>query len=142
MTCKSITLLLSLPAILLASVVANAEDDAATESEAAENICFNSDRVQTFDGLSDNYLFIEINNKDQFLLTMRNRCFGLRNSQVIAFKNTMRRVCSNDNFTEILVSDMGRRTTCRVNGIERVESKEEAKTLVADREAAADDSDE
>ena len=69
---------------------------------------------------------------------MKNKCFGLKSAQVFAFKDTMRRVCSNDSFTEIVVSDMGRPTTCRINTFERVENKDAAKALVAEREQAKD----
>ena len=131
--------LLALAAALIVSPGAFAEDAAepAEETDAkAEPVCFNTDRVRNFDGLTDNFLYVEVNSKEKFLLSLRNRCFNLRSAQVIAFKNTVRRVCSNDSFVDIVVNDMGRPTSCRVTNIEPVESKEEAQALAADREAA------
>lgn len=60
-------------------------------------------------------------------------------SDVVAEKvclDSMRRVCSDDNFAEIVIRDMGRSMSCNIGDIERVESKEAAKAIVAEREQA------
>lgn len=130
---------LAVLALLLTSYSGIAADEATAPGDAesnAENVCFDSGRVRNFDGLSDNFLFVEVNQKELYLLSMRNRCHGLRNAQLIAFNGTFRRACSDDNFVEVAVRDMGRSTVCRVENIERVESKDEAKAVAEDREAA------
>ena len=120
--------LTALAALLMAPQIGFAEDE-------SEVLCFNSDRIRNFDGLSDNYLYIEIKSTEMYLMSMQHQCFGLKSAQVFAFKDTMRRVCSNDSFTEIVVNDIGA-TTCRIDTFEKVESKEAAKALVAEREQA------
>ena len=122
---------------LLAAHTSLAED-ADTEVAAADNdnVCFDSHRVRNFDGLNDDFLFIELNSKEMYLLETRSFCFGLRNARVIAFKDTPRRVCSDDNFVEVVVRDMGRTSSCRISGIEPVDSKDQARTIVEQRVAA------
>lgn len=125
--------LVALAAILMISPAAFAEDETKAEVERA---CFNTDRVRNFDGLSDNFLYIEIKSTEMYLLSLRNPCFGLRSAQVIAFKDTLRRICSDDSFVDIVIRDVSRPMSCRVENIERVESKAEAQAIAADREAA------
>ena len=128
---------IALSAMLLAPQASLAEDekveDAAAEDKAT---CFYSNRVRNFDGLNDDFLFIEVNSNERYLLKTRSICFGLRNARVIAFKDTSRRICSDNNFVEILVRDMGRTTSCRIDGIEPVESKDQARAIVEERVAA------
>ena len=83
-----------------------------------------------------NFLFIEINSKEMYLLETRSICFGLRNARVIAFKDMSRRVCSDDNFVEVVVRDMGRTSSCRISGIQPVDSKDQARAIVDERVAA------
>ena len=52
----------------------------------------------------------------------------------IAIKGTTSRVCANG-FGEIVYRDMGRRLeSCRIDNIERVESKDAAEELIKQRE--------
>lgn len=134
---KPFRVLISLAVVLLASQTAFAEDetDPAVDAEP-ERACFNTDRVRNFDGLSDNFLYIEIKSTEMYLLSLRNPCFGLRSARVIAFKDTLRRICSDDSFVDIVIRDVSRPMSCRVENIERVESKAEAQAVAADREAA------
>jgi hypothetical protein len=117
---------------LLAAVSpCNAENEKDEEPEATnEKVCVNSRTISSFDGLSDEYLFIEEGRKTYFLMTMRQRCSGLRDAAGIAVKNSTSRICS-DEFGEITFRDrgMGMRT-CRIGKIEAVESKDEAKALI------------
>ena len=138
MTCaKPIIALISLAVVLLASHTALADDETDSTVEAEpERACFSTDRIRNFDGLSENFLYIEIKSTEMYLLSLRNRCFGLRSAKVIAFKDTLRRVCSDDRFVDIVIRDMSRPMVCRIENIERVESKAEAQALAADREAA------
>lgn len=129
--------LVSLVVVLLGSHSVFAADE--TDSEAAaepERSCFNTDRIRNFDGLSDNFLYIEVKSTEMYLLSLRNPCFGLRSAQVIAFKDTLSKVCSDDSFVDIVIRDVSRPMSCRIENIERVESKAEAQAVAADREAA------
>ena len=128
---------IALLAALFAAQGSLADDENTEGTEAAdEKVCFDSNRVRNFDGLDDDFLFIEVNSNDMYLLEMRSTCFGLRNARVIAFKDTSRRICSDDNFVEILVRDMGRTSSCRLSGIEPVDSKDQARSIVEARVAA------
>ncbi len=72
---------------------------------------------------------------------MRNQCHNLRESMGIAIKDATSRVCS-DGFGEIVYRDRmgGRRLeSCRIEAIERVEDKDEAKAIVAAIKEARDD---
>ena len=122
---------------LLAAHPSLAEEEN-TEGAAAddEKVCFQSNRVRNFDGLNDDFLFLEVSSSERYLLETRSICFGLRNARVIAFKDTSRRICSDDNFVEILVRDMGRTSSCRIAGIQPVDSKDQARAIVAERVAA------
>ncbi|MGI9201655.1 MAG: DUF6491 family protein [Woeseiaceae bacterium] len=134
---KSCSALISLTVILLTSHSAFAEDETDPAAVAEpERACFNVDRVRNFDGLTDNFLYIEIKSTEMYLLSMRNQCFGLRSAQVIAFKDTLSRICSDDSFVDVVIRDVSRPMSCRVENIERVESKAEAQAIAADREAA------
>ena len=109
-----------------------AEDKGAEEAPVEERACFNRRQVRSFDGLSDRHVYIREGVNDYFLLTMRNRCTGLRNARGIGIKDTMSRICSNT-FAEIVFNDMGRVQRCRIGTVERVENKDEAEALVAER---------
>ena len=136
---KSMGTLSALAALLMAPQISFAEEDATAGAEAEpEVVCFNSDRVRNWDGLSDDYLFIEIKSDERYLMTMKSRCFGLKGAQVFAFKDTMRRVCSDDSFTEIVIRDMGSPMRCSIDTFEKVESKAAAEELVAERERTKD----
>jgi len=129
------SVLLSVPLAVLAE-----DSSSAADTAESEKVCFDTTRVRNHDPLSDKFLFIEQSGGDSFLITMKSRCFGLRNTQVIAFKDTMRRICSGDNFAEVLFRDAGRPMTCRIGNIEKVADKETAKAIVAERIAAETES--
>jgi hypothetical protein len=66
---------------------------------------------------------------------MRNRCINLRNAMVIALKDTTSRICS-DGFGEIVYRDRmssRRMQSCRIGKIEVVDSKDDARAIVAAR---------
>ena len=117
------------------AVADDEEKEDTADDAAAKKICINSHQVRSFDPLSDRYVFIEAGSKNYYLLTMANRCPGLKYSNVIAFKDTTSRICANG-FSDIVYRDMGRtQSSCRIGPIEKVADKEEAKALVAEREA-------
>lgn len=131
-----LTLLIALALAANAALADEHEDaaaEAADESQAEERVCFNRRQVNSFDGLSDKHVYIREGTSNYYLLTMRNRCTGLRDANGIAIKDTMSRICPNS-FSEIMFRDMGRVQRCRIGDIERVENKDEAKALVAERE--------
>jgi len=122
---------------LVSPVLAEDEKTKSTEEtaeEATAKVCVNARTIRSFDGLSDNYLFVEESRNTYFLMAMKQRCSGLRDAAGIAFKNPTSQICS-DEFGEITFRDrgMGART-CRIGKIEPVESKDQAKALIEERE--------
>ena len=126
---------------LLSTQNAAAADDAITavDPEEQAKVCIDTARIRNHDPLSDRHLFIEQSGKTYFLLTMRSNCFGMRNARVIAFKDTLRRICSTDNFAEVMFRDAGRSMSCRIANIEAVADKDSARALIAERDQPAPD---
>jgi len=120
----------------MASPSIAADDKDEDVNEKSPKVCVDTRTVRGFDGLSDEYLFIQEGSKSYYLMAMKNRCIGLRNANGIALKNTTSRICS-DEFGEVTFRDrgMGLRT-CRIGKIEAVESKEEAKALIEKKKQA------
>lgn len=108
-------------------------NEAVEEDESSERVCVNRRSISSFDAIDDEHVYIKATGNKHFLFTMQRRCFGLRSAQGIGIKDTMNSVCSRS-FGEIVYRDMGRRLeSCRINTIERVASKDDAKGLVEDR---------
>ena len=122
--------------ILLGIGTALADEHASDEAteESSEKICISSNLVRNFDGLDDQHVFVEERSKNYYLLTMRQRCSGLRNAQAIGLKDTTSRICSGG-FGEIVFRERGiGPNRCRIEKIERVENKDDARAIVAERE--------
>jgi hypothetical protein len=135
--------ILALCALALSPLaLAQNEEDGAAEKESEERVCVNARSVRTFDAFTDEHVYVREGSNEHFLMTMQNRCHNLRNAQGIAFKNTTSRICS-DGFGELAYRDgmgsMARLATCRIDTIERVESKEDAEAIVDARDSGNDD---
>ena len=111
----------------------NPRDKSAEKSDVEERVCFNRRLVNTFDGLSDKHVYIKEGTSGYYLLTMRRYCSGLEDARTIAFKDTLNRICS-DGFGEVIYRGRGRDDRCRIETVERVQNKDAAKALVAERE--------
>ena len=119
--------------IVLGMLTTTGVADEHAEDEQPEKVCINSNLIRNFDGLDDEHVFVEQSGKDYFLLTMRRRCTGLRSAQAIALNDTTSRICSGG-FGEVIFRESGiGRTTCRIDKIERVENKDDARAIVAER---------
>ena len=120
-------------AMSISSAFAEEADDDADDEESSARVCVNKRQINSFDAIDDQHVYIKATGNKHFLFTMQRRCFGLRSAQGIGIKDTMSSVCSGS-FGEIFYRDMGRRLeTCRIDTIERVASKDDAKGLVDDR---------
>ena len=114
------------------SVSVQADEHAA--EEAGDKVCINSNLVRNFSGLTDQHVFVEERSKQYYLLTMRHRCTGLRHAQTIGFKDTTSRICSGG-FGDVVFRERGiGPNRCRIDMIERVENKDEARAIIAERE--------
>lgn len=119
-------LLLSLAACAATEPV----DSPATGDENTARECVNVRTIRSFDGLTDQHVYVDARSSGLFLFTMRNRCNGLRNAFGITIKNVTSQICP-DGFAEIVYEDLGRRLqTCRIDKILRVESKDDARAIV------------
>jgi len=118
------------------AAMADKAENEADEVESVERVCVNKRNINSYDAIDDQHVYIKATGNKHFLFTMQRRCFGLRNANSIGVKDTMSRVCSGG-FGEIVYRDMGRRLeSCRIDTIEFVASKEDAKGLVEDRKEA------
>ena len=113
-------------------------DEQAAEEEAVERVCVNKRSINSFDAIDDEHVYIKASSNKHFLFTMQRRCSGLRHANGIGIKDTMSQVCSKG-FGEIVYRDMGRMQSCRIDTIESVASKDDAKGLVKDRKEVKSD---
>jgi len=68
-------------------------------------------------------------------VTLFSSCPGLRSANAIALSNSMGRMCPND-FGRITFRDAGMRSSCRIDNIEKVESKDMAVSMAETRNEA------
>ena len=115
---------------------------AARAQESQDRECFNIQTISSWNALSNEHHYVKgIGSTNHFLLTMFTRCPGIRSTQAIAFSSHMSRLCSND-FGNVTYYDGGIPRRCRIDDIERVNSRDEAKELAeAMKNAKDDDSD-
>ena len=125
-------------AMSVGSAFAEEADDDADEEEAAQKVCVNKRTINSFDAIDDEHVYIKASSNKHFLFTMQRRCSGLRHANGIGIKDTMSQVCSKG-FGEIVYRDMGRMQSCRIDTIEPVASKDDAKGLVKDRKETKSD---
>ena len=118
--------------LMLISHIASGQNEGAEAEDESKQICLSVRAIRSFDALTDEFVYVKEGSSKHYLFTMRNKCFGLRNSMGIAIKDATSRVCS-DGFGEILYRDRmgGRRLeSCRIAEIERVENKDDARAIV------------
>ena len=123
--------------LLIGSLFAFSEEDAeeAGEEKVAVRVCVNKRNINSFDAIDDQHVYIKASGNKHYLFTMQRKCFGLRSAFGIAVKDTMSSVCSKG-LGEIVYRDMGQRLeSCRIDTIEVVAGKDDAKQLVEDRRA-------
>jgi len=134
------TKLTSVVAVLWCACLAGcaANDSAPDSASTAGDDCFQIRQINNWSAIDRKHIYLEEAGNDQFLLTMFSACPGLQYAQVIGLSDRMGRVCPND-FGRITYRDGGVRTSCGIDNVERVESKEAAVALVESR--TADDED-
>jgi hypothetical protein len=124
--------MLALLLTIFGPVAVAQEEGDSDMKESEERVCISSNRVRTFDAINDNYVYVGESANRHYLLTMWNRCLGLRHAQGIALKDTTSRICSGG-FGEIVYRDRaggGRMASCRIGKIERLENRDQAKERV------------
>ncbi len=131
-------LLILILAMSVGSAFSEEADDDADEEEAVQKVCVNKRTINSFAAIDDEHVYIKASSNKHFLFTMQRRCSGLRHANGIGIKDTMSQVCSKG-FGEIVYRDMGRMQSCRIDTIESVASKDDAKGLVKDRKETKSD---
>ena len=131
-----ITILLGLLLLVCSPLALSQEEtEEAEEEEVTERVCVNKRSINSFDAIDDQHVYIKATGNKYYLFTMQRKCFGLRSAFGIAVKDTMSSVCSKG-LGEIVYRDMGQRLeSCRIDTIEVVAGKDDAKQLVEDRRA-------
>ncbi len=123
--------------LLVCSPLALSQEDAeeAEEEEVTDRVCVNKRSINSFDAIDDQHVYIKATGNKHYLFTMQRKCFDLRGAYGIAVKDTMSRVCSKG-FGEIAYRGRGQRLeSCRIDTIEAVSGKDNARGLVEDRKA-------
>ena len=127
--------------MMLASPLLNAQDEEIIEEESTERVCISIRGIRSFEAFSNDHMYVKEGSSKHYLFTMRTSCHNLRNSTGIAIKDGTSRVCS-DGFGEVVYRDRmssQRLQSCRIDNIEQVESKDEAKAIAEARKEAKDD---
>ncbi len=136
--CKNTVAGYALLALATSLVIAQEDEEEVKEVEideaapVAEEACFDVRSIRNFDGLDDEYVYVQGRGSEHFLLTMDRSCFGLRNAIGIAISNEISRVCSNS-FARITYRELGRLETCRIREVASVEDKAAAEAIVESR---------
>ena len=130
------TMVSILAALVFATGCASSETSA---ENPADRECFNIQSISSWSTLDDKHLYVKgVGAANHYLLTMFSRCPGIRSAQVLAFSNQTNRLCSND-FGRVTYRDGSTPYSCRINDIERVNSRDEAKAIAEARKNAKDD---
>lgn len=120
--------------ILPASAYAD-EEQKDTEADVEERACFDPRRVRGFDGLTNEYVYISVRRDENYLLTMRSRCFGLDDAYGIGFEDPIGRICSGRVGGKIVYRGVGNRLErCVIDTVVRVENKDEARAIIREAE--------
>jgi len=118
--------------LLLAGACANQN---ATPS-MADRTCISVHSINGFSSLSDRELLVTASVKDHYLLTVDGHCPGLRDAQSVAVIDSVNRIC-NDGFGRVVFEDRSfGPQSCRVDSIEQVMSRDEAREIVTARRDA------
>jgi hypothetical protein len=124
-------------ALALTACATPSEEAADEPMDASGNVCVSVRNINSFDAIDDEHIYVKANGQPKHLLfTMQRRCTGLRGASGIAVKDATSRVCSNG-FGEVIYRDMGRGLeSCRIETVEVVASKDDARGLIEDRKDA------
>lgn len=110
------------------------EEEDAEADDKRHRECIYVPSINNFHVIDDKHLTVSTSPRRIYLVTLWNRCFGLKWSHQIAIKSYSSWTCSHSRDT-IITED----SRCIINDIERVESKEAAENIVADRVNGGDE---
>ena len=122
-------------AAMAATITTGCASTGSSEPQASggdRDDCFYLRTINGFDAIDDEHLWVDGVGDDQFLLTMAFRCNGIRFANAIALADRMGRMCPGS-FGRIVYRDAGMRRECRIDDVQAVSSKDEAKAIVEAR---------
>ena len=108
------------------------ESDEADAS--AKDDCVQIRSVDGWSSIDDWHIVVRASRDEQYLLTMRTACRGIRSANSIALSNRMGRLCPDD-YGRVTFRYAGMRESCRIENVEQVADKDEAKALVEARKS-------
>ncbi len=134
---RTSALCLALTAFVLggcASVPAERESGAS----GVESVCIRKREINSMGALEDDrHVFVNVSANRYYLLSMDTGCLDLRFATGIAFADNATRVCGDGfSFLAFVHPEFGL-TRCRVEWIDSVKDKKEAKELIEARESDA-----
>lgn len=104
--------------------------------DRSEPVCLSDYDIRSFSPLYDEFIYVEGRRDAHYLFTMQRGCLGLRSANAIGIPDTPGRICSNS-LDAVIYQDISQgQTSCRILGIERVGSREEARELAEARRQA------
>jgi len=120
----------------LLSACAAGDRSAPTVVDRSEPVCLSDYDIRSFSPLYDEFIYVEGRRDAHYLFTMQRGCLGLRSANAIGIPDQPGRICSNS-LDDVIYQDISRgQTTCRILGIERVSSRDEARELADARRQA------
>ncbi|ANO52646.1 DUF6491 family protein [Woeseia oceani] len=121
--------------LLLAAACANQSSNPSM-ADGADRTCINVHSINGFSSLSDRELLVTASVKDHYLFTVDGHCPGLRDAHSIKVVDSVNRIC-NDGFGRVVFEDRSfGPQSCRVNSIEQVMNRDEAREIVTARRDA------
>lgn len=104
--------------------------------DRSDPVCLSDYDIRSFSPLYDEFIYVEGLRDAHYLFTMQRGCIGLRSAQTIGIPDRPGRICSNS-LEDVIYHDISRgQTSCRILGIERVSSRDEARELAEARRQA------
>lgn len=104
-----------------------------SDSEGRHRECIYVRSIDSFRVIDDRHLTVSTSPRRRYLVTLRNRCYGLKWSNEIAISSLGSWTCSYSHDT-VVTEDR----RCFIDDVERVESFAAAEQIVADRAADGD----
>lgn len=123
--------------VLVLMVSGCATADSETGHSSKEN-CFNIRQISSWSAIDRDHVYLKEGVNNHYLVTLFSSCPGLRSANAIALSNSMGRMCPND-FGRITFRDAGMRSSCRIDDIVKVDSKDAAVAVVEARKDATED---
>ena len=123
--------------VLVLMVSGCATADSETGYSSKED-CFNIRQISSWSAIDRDHVYLKEGVNNHYLVTLFSSCPGLRSANAIALSNSMGRMCPND-FGRITFRDAGMRSSCRIDDIVKVESRDAAVAVVEARKEATED---